>query len=595
MKRIFTLLFLVISGYTFSQTVNNNGGLITAQPGSFIYVNGSVMNNNFGIVAVNGDGTPTSAEMYVTQNITNNADIQANGYIRLLGNWFDNANFTSATGTVFFEGGNQFLGGTSATQFFNVTLDGTGIKTQQVTKFANGTLDLKSLHLNTDVNGFFVTNAQTNSVQRTTGFVSSANGGFLSRATNSTETYLYPVGSTANSSFNIPGSGTFRYRPVEVMPINNLANEYSVRLANVDATNETPAGYDRSLADPIICSSNPFFYHQIDRVTGGSSASINVYFDPISDGNWSDAARWNISTPMWQDISTPTIVNGAPLTHVNISNWSDFNDIPYVLTNTGILSPLITTPQSGGCSPIIVSLTTPAVQGQIFTWFANGTALGNGSTLNTQFTAEGCYDIALTASNGNCNVSSSALALICVDPTPVAAFNAAPTSFEYSEGTILFDNLSENATAYSWIFGDVSTSTQVNPAVFFEGIDENMLVTLIASSNNGCTDTAVLVLPYANLPVYYIPNTFTPDDNEHNQTWKPVFTSGFDPYHFSLHIFNRWGEVIWESNDASVGWDGTYGSAGLKCQDGVYSFELRFKAPQNDNRYKVNGHITLIR
>jgi gliding motility-associated-like protein len=595
MKRISTLLFILATGYSISQTLNNNGGFITAQAGSFTYVNGSVLNDNSGTLAVNGNGTATSAELYVTQDITNNADIQANGYIRLLGNWFDNATFSSTTGTVFFEGGNQFLGGTSATQFFNLTLDGTGIKTQQVDKFVNGTLDLKSLHLNTDLYACYVTNAQTNSVQRTTGFVSSANGGYLSRATNSTGTYLYPTGSTANTSANIPGSGTYRYRPIEVIPSNNLPNEYSVRLANLDATNETPIGYDRSLGDPVICSSNPFFYHQIDRLTGNSSANINIYFDAVADGNWSDAARWNISTPMWEDMSSPTLVNGAPLSHINVTNWNDYNDIPYILTKTGILPPPINTPQTAGCSPQTVSLTTPSIQGVNFTWFANGTAIGNGSVLNTSFLNEGCYDITLTADDGSCNVSTSALALVCVEPTPYAAFTANPTSFEYADETIHFNNLSEDATTYNWIFGDVATSSQENPTVFFEGIEENMLVTLIASTANGCVDTAVMVLPYANLPVYFIPNSFTPDDNEQNQTWKPVFTSGFDPYNFNLLIFNRWGEVIWESNDATVGWDGTYGKDGLKCQDGVYTYKIRFKSPQNDNKYTVNGHITLIR
>lgn len=595
MKQIVHLLFTVATGYSIAQTVTNNGALISAQSGSFIYVNGSVLNNNAGTFAVNGNGSPSSAELYVTQDITNNADIHANGYIRLLGNWFDNANFTSTTGTVFFEGGDQFLGGSSITAFYNLTLDGTGIKTQQVDKLVNGTLDLKSLQLNTDFYGCFVTNAQTNAIQRTTGFVSSANGGFLSRATNSSGSYLYPVGSTANTSANIPGSGTLRYRPIDIIPVNTLNNEYSVRLANLDATNETPVGYDRSLKDPIICASNPFFYHQIDRITGSSSASLNIYFDAVADGNWSDAARWNITSPMWQEISTPTVVNGAPLSHVHISNWNDFNDIPYILTKKGMLPPTITTPQTGGCSPQLISLTTPSAQGVTYTWFANDTEIGNGSTLNTQFTNEGCYDITLMADDGNCNVTSTATALICVDATPNAEFTANPNSFEYSEETIHFTNLSEDAVTYTWIFGDVSTSTQVNPTVFFEDIDENMMVTLIASSPNGCIDTAITVLPFANLPVYYIPNSFTPDDGIYNQTWKPVFTSGYDPFNFNLMIYNRWGELIWESNDASVGWDGTYGSEGLKCQGGVYTYKINFKSPQNAKKYSVNGHINLIR
>jgi hypothetical protein len=88
--------------------MNNNGGFITAQPGSFIYVNGSVSNDNTGILAVNGDGSPTSSELYVTQDVINNSTINADGYIRLLGNWIDNNSFNSTLGTVFFEGANQY-------------------------------------------------------------------------------------------------------------------------------------------------------------------------------------------------------------------------------------------------------------------------------------------------------------------------------------------------------------------------------------------------------------------------------------------------------------------------------------------------------
>ena len=211
-KYFSSLLLLINSLVIFSQTMNNNGGFITAQPGSFIYVNGSVSNDNTGILAVNGDGSPTSSELYVTQDVINNSTINADGYIRLLGNWIDNNSFNSTLGTVFFEGANQYLGGTSITQFFNITLDGSGIKTQQVDKIANGTLDLKHLHLNTDLYGFYVANPALNSILRTTGFVSSANGGFLSRTTSNTGMYLFPTGSNANTSANIPGFAASRRR-----------------------------------------------------------------------------------------------------------------------------------------------------------------------------------------------------------------------------------------------------------------------------------------------------------------------------------------------------------------------------------------------
>ena len=72
--------------------------------------------------------------------------------------------------------------------------------------------------------------------------------------------------------------------------------------------------------------------------------------------------------------------------------------------------------------------------------------------------------------------------------------------------------------------------------------------------------------------LYYVPNSFTPDGNQYNQTWSPVFTSGFDPAEFKLTIFNRWGNVIWESYSATAAWDGTYNN--MACPDGVYTYKI---------------------
>jgi gliding motility-associated-like protein len=100
---------------------------------------------------------------------------------------------------------------------------------------------------------------------------------------------------------------------------------------------------------------------------------------------------------------------------------------------------------------------------------------------------------------------------------------------------------------------------------------------------------------YNSIPIYFVPNAFTLNADQHNQTWKPVFTSGFDLYNFDLYIFNRWGEIIREIHGAIVGWDGTLGMTGTKCQDGVYAYIIGFKAINDDKKYELNGHITLAR
>ena len=93
------------------------------------------------------------------------------------------------------------------------------------------------------------------------------------------------------------------------------------------------------------------------------------------------------------------------------------------------------------------------------------------------------------------------------------------------------------------------------------------------------------------------PNTFTPDDDNFNQTFQPIFTSGFDPYDYTLLIFNRWGEIIFESHDAKVGWNGSYGSGGEieMVQDGVYTWKIEFKVTRNDERKVAIGHVNILR
>jgi gliding motility-associated-like protein len=91
----------------------------------------------------------------------------------------------------------------------------------------------------------------------------------------------------------------------------------------------------------------------------------------------------------------------------------------------------------------------------------------------------------------------------------------------------------------------------------------------------------------------FIPNTFTPDGDEVNQVWQPIFTQGYDPYDFKMTVLNRWGEIVWVSNDVSIGWDGSYN--GKMCQEGVYTWIVEFGVLENDKRVVKHGHLTLIR
>ena len=93
--------------------------------------------------------------------------------------------------------------------------------------------------------------------------------------------------------------------------------------------------------------------------------------------------------------------------------------------------------------------------------------------------------------------------------------------------------------------------------------------------------------------IYWIPNCFTPDGDESNQTWGPVFTSGYSSDNFELFVLNRWGEIVWQSNYPNNKWDGMYN--GKKVLDGVYTWIVRFDVLNTDERKIDHGYVTIIR
>ena len=93
--------------------------------------------------------------------------------------------------------------------------------------------------------------------------------------------------------------------------------------------------------------------------------------------------------------------------------------------------------------------------------------------------------------------------------------------------------------------------------------------------------------------IFYVPNTFTPDGNKINATFQPVFSTGFDPYNYTLIIFNRWGELIFESHNSEIGWDGTYGDELM--QDGTYTWKITYLIKETLEKKEIFGHVNIMR
>lgn len=93
--------------------------------------------------------------------------------------------------------------------------------------------------------------------------------------------------------------------------------------------------------------------------------------------------------------------------------------------------------------------------------------------------------------------------------------------------------------------------------------------------------------------IYYIPNSFTPDGNEFNQTFGPTLTSGISEDNFEFSIYNRWGGLIWQSYDIKARWDGTFNNS--LVPDGTYVWVMKFDLFDTDEKKLVSGYVTIIR
>jgi gliding motility-associated-like protein len=94
--------------------------------------------------------------------------------------------------------------------------------------------------------------------------------------------------------------------------------------------------------------------------------------------------------------------------------------------------------------------------------------------------------------------------------------------------------------------------------------------------------------------LFYVPNTFTPDGDEFNNVFIPYISGNIIPETYSMSIYNRWGELIFQTKDINIGWDGSY-SLARKCQDGVYTWEIEFKSRTEAEVFKKHGFVNLIR
>ncbi len=250
-----------------------------------------------------------------------------------------------------------------------------------------------------------------------------------------------------------------------------------------------------------------------------------------------------------------------------------------------------------GCSPLRVNLSNqpdPNITNCVWD-LGDGTIIEACNFIDHDFES-GVYEVTLTVySQYNCTSSDSKPDFITVTQTPTAAFSYSPQSVSVKDTELDLINNSVGGTSFIWDFGDeLGSSTDENPILILPRIATTYAIRLSAISDDGlCEDETVRTIKVLDELLFYVPNSFTPDDNGFNETFTPIMTSGFDIYTYQLTIFNRWGEILFISKDPQVGWDGTYNGESLIM--GTYLWQIDYYLISTDEGITERGTVNLIR
>ncbi len=251
-----------------------------------------------------------------------------------------------------------------------------------------------------------------------------------------------------------------------------------------------------------------------------------------------------------------------------------------------------------GCSPLPVSFVSTVNSGTTFTceWnFGDGITNSNCGTVNYIYGGVGCFDPTLQITDANgCVANFASPSQICTLPLADASFTVTPglSLNEFSSG-ILAENITPGINSYMWTIDGDNIGVQDAVSYNFTDLGEGTYELCLHTNNvAGCEDSACVELVFQGAFALYIPNTFTPNGSGLNDTFGPVFY-GDTPESFSFLIFNRWGQVVFESSDIYSLWDGTFKS--LPAQEDVYLWRMEYKQFNNVNIIQKRGHVTLLR
>lgn len=192
--------------------------------------------------------------------------------------------------------------------------------------------------------------------------------------------------------------------------------------------------------------------------------------------------------------------------------------------------------------------------------------------------------------------SSTTSAKVSVHPTPKAIIEANPNPASIYDPTINFKSHSTGAITWHWFYGDPNNSESYteNTVFTYPKVSATYPVMLIVTNQFGCIDTTTLDVFVKDAFSIYVPNTFTPNNDDVNDVFYPS-GNGIDETDYHMWIFDRWGNLIWKSSTWGETWDGKANGGSKLAQIDTYVWKIEVKEKDTPTVHHLVGHVNIVK
>ncbi|MCW5900575.1 MAG: gliding motility-associated C-terminal domain-containing protein [Flavobacteriales bacterium] len=253
---------------------------------------------------------------------------------------------------------------------------------------------------------------------------------------------------------------------------------------------------------------------------------------------------------------------------------------------------------SSGCAPLTVQFinTTPGPLQSALWSFGNGFSNASVPSTSHVYGYAGEYDVTLQVTDAHgCTGTVTIADAVVVSSGPPALFSVTPLRVSTEDPTVSVTHGPTPGVEYTWtldgqpLTGGASFALTIAPAL--AGTYE---ICLTATSALGCTNVFCVEVVVEDELTPYVPNAFTPDGDGLNDVFIPSVL-GIDPERYDLIIYDRWGHIVFETREHTVGWNGGYRNEGEILPQGVYVWHLIVSDGYSRIQRDMMGTVTLLK